>query len=62
MGYDPSKYTMRDENLPVFNVKYEDCLRFIAKLNRITGLKFDLPTPAQWDYAAHGGRDSRPSA
>lgn len=56
MGYDPSEYKVQDENLPVFNVKYEDCLRFIAKLNRITGLKFDLPTSVQWDYAAHGGR------
>lgn len=56
MGYDPSEYEVQDENLPVFNVEYEDCLRFIVKLNRITGLKFDLPTSAQWDYAAHGGR------
>ena len=56
MGYDPSEYDVQDEDLPVFNVSYEECLRFIAKLNRITGLKFDLPTPVQWDYAAHGGR------
>lgn len=56
MGYDPSEYDVPDEDLPVFNVSYEECLRFIAKLNRITGLKFDLPTSAQWDYAAHGGR------
>ena len=56
MGNDPSEYDVPDENLPVFNVTYEQCLRFIAKLNRITGLKFDLPTPTQWDYAAHGGR------
>lgn len=56
MGYDPSKYNVQDENLPVYNVSYEECLRFIAKLNRITGLKFDLPTSEQWDYAAHGGR------
>ena len=56
MGYDPSEYDVQDEGLPVFNVTYEGCLRFIAKLNRITGLKFDLPTHAQWDYAAHGGR------
>ena len=56
MGYDPSEYDVQDEDLPVFNVFYEECLRFIAKLNRITGLRFDLPTSAQWDYAAHGGR------
>lgn len=56
MDYDPSEYDVQDADLPVFNVSYEDCLRFIAKLNRITGLRFDLPTSAQWDYAAHGGR------
>lgn len=56
MGSDPSTYNVPDEGLPVFNVSYEECLRFIAKLNRITGLKFDLPTSLQWDYAAHGGR------
>lgn len=56
MNYDPSNYEVQDENLPVYNVSYEECLRFIAKLNRITGLRFDLPTIAQWDYAAHGGR------
>lgn len=56
MGCDPSEYEVSDDNLPVFNVTYELCLRFIAKLNRITGLKFDLPTSIQWDYAAHGGR------
>lgn len=56
MDYDPSEYTVSDEDSPVFNVSYEECLRFIAKLNRITGLKFDLPTSTQWDYAAHGGK------
>lgn len=56
MGYDPSEYDVQDEDLPVYNVRYEECQRFIAKLNRITGLRFDLPTSAQWDYAAHGGR------
>lgn len=56
MGSDPSDYDVPDEGLPVFGVSYEECLRFIVKLNRITGLKFDLPTSLQWDYAAHGGR------
>lgn len=56
MGCDPSEYDVQDEDLPIFNVSYEECLRFIVKLNRITGLKFDLPTSYQWDYAAHGGR------
>lgn len=55
MDYDSSKCNRQDENMPV-SVDYEGCLRFIVELNRITGLKFDLPTSAQWDYAAHGGR------
>lgn len=52
---DPSEYKVQDENLPVYNVAYEDCLRFIIKLNRITGLTFSLPSSEQWDFAAHGG-------
>lgn len=52
---DPSEYKVQDENLPVYNVAYEDCLRFIIKLKRITGLNFSLPSSEQWDFAAHGG-------
>lgn len=53
MKCDSSEY---NKNLPVYGISYEDSLRFIANLNSITGLKFDLPTSFQWDYAAHGGR------
>ncbi len=56
MGDDPSEYDDQDEDTPIYNVSYEECLRFIVNLNRVTGLKFDLPTSYQWDYAAHGGR------
>lgn len=56
---DPSEYSVIDKNLPVYNVSYENCQRFIVKLNRITGLHFSLPTSAQWDYAAHGGKNGR---
>ncbi len=54
---DPSKYKVIDNYLPVYNVTNEDCMRFIIKLNRITGLNFSLPTSDQWDYAAHGGNE-----
>lgn len=56
MGDDSSEYDEQDDELPIYNIDYEECLRFIVKLNRITGLNFDLPTSEQWDYAAHGGR------
>ena len=41
--------------IKVENVSWEDCMKFIIKLNKITKLKFRLPYEIEWDYAAHGG-------
>ena len=57
MGKNPSIFN--GDNLPVENVSWKDCQKFINKLNRITGKKFRLPTEAEWEYAARGGNKSR---
>lgn len=54
MGENPSHFTY-DKNLPVENVSWDDCQIFIEKLNQKTGLKFRLPTEAEWNFAAIGG-------
>lgn len=53
MGSNPSVF--KGKNLPVENVSWNDCQLFIERLNLLTGLKFRLPTEAEWEYAARGG-------
>ena len=57
MGNNPSFFT-GDGNLPVECVSWDDAQKFIQKLNGMTGKKFGLPTEAQWEYAARGGKKS----
>ena len=57
MGSNPSRFKGAD--LPVEQVSWEDCHEFIGRLNALTGLNFKLPTEAQWEYAARGGRLSK---
>lgn len=57
MGSNPSGH--KGDNLPVENVSWNDCQEFIQKLNQLTGKQFRLPTEAEWEYAARGGRKSR---
>ncbi len=62
MGSNPS--SSKGDNLPVEQVSWEDCQTFIEKLNRLLsnelgGMRFALPTEAQWEFAARGGNKSK---
>ena len=56
MGSNPS-YFIGAQN-PVEYVSWNDCQNFIKKLSSLTGMTFRLPTEAEWEYAARGGKKS----
>lgn len=55
MGSNPSTFNTCG-NCPVEEVTRESAEQFLNKLNELTGKKYRLPTEAEWEYAAIGGK------
>ena len=57
MGYNNSE-CRENTKYPVAPVTWNECQEFLKRLSYVMGVKFYLPTEAQWEYAARGGEKS----
>ena len=56
---DSNPSTFKDPNKPVEMVTWDECQVFLSKLSELTGVRFRLPTEAEWEYVARGGNKTQ---
>ena len=59
MGANNNPSYFKGDNLPVENITWFQAKAFCDSLSRMTGKKYALPTEAQWEFAARGGKNSK---
>jgi formylglycine-generating enzyme required for sulfatase activity len=56
--YDGPGVQLDDPRQPVLRVSWQEAMEFCRKLSQATGRSVNLPTEAQWEYAARAGTRS----
>lgn len=52
-------YDEADADLPMSNISWYECQAFVETLRNLMGVEFDIPTEAEWEWAARGGHKSQ---
>lgn len=47
-----------DDRWPIDNVSWHEAMEFCDRLGESTGMRYRLPTEAEWEYACRGGRST----
>ncbi len=48
--------SVKNPSAPADMVSYDDCIKFVIKLSKASGIPFSMPTEAQLEYAANSGK------